>query len=103
MAEFELTKINEEKENVREVFIDLENLPDSLVYKLEEVEFTFSPSRFGMGWQEMDYYYNRIPKGLMEQFPCLSYMLEDYWLEATKMTPLEEIEYRRKLAESKEA
>jgi hypothetical protein len=101
MAEFELTKINEEKENIREVFIDLDNLPDSLVYRLEEVEFTYSAARFGMGWQDMDYYYNRIPAGLMEQFPCLSYMLEDYWKEATKMTPLEEIEYRRNLAENK--
>lgn len=101
MAEFELTKINEEKENIREVFIDLDNLPDSLVYRLEEVEFTYSAARFGMGWQDMDYYYNRIPKGLMEQFPCLSYLLEDYWKEATKMTPLEEIEYRRSLVENK--
>lgn len=83
------------EENVREVFIDLENLPDSLVYRLEEVEFTFSASRFGMGWQDIDYYYNRMPAGLIEQFPCLSYMLEDYWIEATKLTPLEEIELRK--------
>jgi hypothetical protein len=89
------------EENVREVFIDLDNLPNSLVYRLEEGEFTYSPARFGMDWQYIDYYYNRIPKGLIEQFPCLAYLLEDYWREATKLTPLEEIEYRRNLAESK--
>jgi hypothetical protein len=89
------------EENVREVFIDLENIPDSLVYKLEEVEFTYSPAKFGLDWQYMDYYYNRIPAGLMEQFPMLSYLLEDYWREATSRTPLEEIEYRKYLAENK--
>jgi hypothetical protein len=83
------------EENIREVFIDLENIPDSLVYRVEEIEFTFSASRFGMEWQDIDYYRNRIPRGLIEQFPCLSYLLEDYWREATKMSPLEEIELRK--------
>jgi hypothetical protein len=83
------------EENIREVFIDLENIPNSMVYRLEEVEFTFSASRFGMEWQDIDYYRNRIPSGLIEQFPCLSYLLEDYWREATKMSPLEEIEARK--------
>lgn len=92
-----------EQENVREIFIDLEDLPSSLIYKLEEVEFTFSGSRFGFDeWKEIEYYEHRMPKGLFEQFPCLIYMLEDYWQEAIKMTPLEEIEYRRNLAVSKE-
>jgi len=83
------------KENIREVSIDLENIPDSLVYKLEEVEFTYNPVRFGMDWMDIDYYVRRVPIGLIEQFPCLSYLLEDYWREATKMTPLQEIEYRK--------
>lgn len=84
-----------EEENVREEFIDLENLPDSLVYKLEEVEFTYSASRFGMDWQDVDYYTNRIPVGLIDQFPCLEYLLVDYWKAATSLTPLEEIELRK--------
>jgi hypothetical protein len=92
MSEFQ----NEAKqENVREVSIDLENIPDSLVYKLEEVEFTYNPVRFGMDWMDIDYYVRRVPIGLIEQFPCLSYLLEDYWREATQRTPLEEIEYRK--------
>lgn len=99
MSEFELTNLQEE--NVREVTIDLDNIPNSLTYKLEEVEFTYSPSRFGMDWQDIEYYVNRIPAGLIEQFPCLSYLLEDYWKQATSMTPLEEIEYRKQIAESK--
>lgn len=102
MSEFEMYEISSNEENVREVFIDLENIPDSLVYKLEEVEFTFNPAKFGFDeWREIDFYVNRIPSGLMEQFPCLEYLLEDYWREATKMTPLEEIEYRKYLAENK--
>jgi hypothetical protein len=85
------------EENVREVSIDLEHLPESLIYKIEEIEFTYTPYRFGMEWAEIDYYYKRIPAGLLEQFPCLSYMLEDYWREATKRTPLEEIEHRKSI------
>lgn len=84
-----------EEENIREVVIDLENLPDSLVYKLEEVEFTYSASRFGMDWQDIDFYKNRIPVGLIDQFPCLEYLLVDYWKAATSLTPLEEIELRK--------
>jgi hypothetical protein len=91
------------EENIREVFIDLDELPNELVYRLEEVEFTFSGLRFGFDeWKQIEYYEPRMPKGLLQQFPCLEYMLTDYWEEATRHTPLEEIEYRRKLAESKE-
>jgi hypothetical protein len=90
------------EENVREVFIDLENIPDNLTYNLEEAEFTFSPTKFGFDeWRLIDYYVNRIPTGLIEQFPCLEYLLVDYWKEATKMTPLEEMEYRKNNAENK--
>jgi hypothetical protein len=96
MAEF----CNEE--NVREFLFDLENIPESLTYKLEEPNFTFSGLRFGFDeWKQIDYYVNRVPTGLIEQFPCLSYLLEDYWKQATRMTPLEEIEYRKQIAESK--
>lgn len=91
------------EENVREVFIDLEELPSALVYKLEEGEFTFSGARFGFDeWLQVEYYAPRMPKGLLEQFPCLEYMLVNYWEEATRHSPLEEIEYRRNLAEAKE-
>lgn len=99
MSEF----LAQQEENIREVLIDLDELPSSLVYKLEEVEFTFSGLRFGFDeWKQVEYYAPRMPKGLLEQFPCLEYMLTDYWQEATRHTPLEEIEYRRNLAESKE-
>lgn len=100
MAEFLSETV---EENVREVFIDLEDLPSSLIYKLEEMEFTFSGAKFGFDeWKQIEYYQHRMPPGLFDQFPCLIYMLEDYWKEATKMTPLEEIEYRQNLAQSKE-
>lgn len=101
MSEF----LNEEsvEENVREIFINLEDLPASLVYKLEDLEFTFSGLKFGFDeWKQIEYYEPRMPPGLLQQFPCLEYMLEDYWHEATRHTPLEELEYRRNLAESKE-
>ena len=98
MSEF----LNEEsvEENVREIFIDLEDLPASLVYRLEDLEFTFSGLKFGFDeWKEIEYYEHRMPPGLLQQFPCLEYMLTDYWREATRHTPLDEIEYRKQIAE----
>lgn len=91
------------EENIREVFINLEELPNGLLYKLDDGNFTFSGYKFGFDeWKQVEYYAPRMPKGLLEQFPCLEYMLTDYWEVATRHTPLDEIEYRRNLAETKE-
>ena len=83
------------KENEREYVIDLENLPDSLTYKLIEADFTFAPERFGVNEHLHIEYYERLFErafpGLLQQFPCLYYMVEDWQREATKRTPLEEI------------
>lgn len=88
------------QEDVREIELDLNNLPNALIYKLPEVEFTHSASKFGMDWQDIEYYEKRIPAGLIDQFPCLYYLLVDYWKEATSRTPLEEIELRSGIYES---
>lgn len=91
------------EENIREVLINLEELPNELIYKLDDVGFTFSGYRFGFDeWKQVEYYAPRMPKGLLEQFPCLEYMLTDYWKEATRHTPLDEIEYRKQIAGAKE-
>lgn len=83
------------EENVRTEMIDLADLPDSLIYKLPEIEYTYSPLRFGIGeWQTIEYYEQRFEKaypGLLSQFACLYYMVEEWRAEATKRTPLEEI------------
>jgi len=88
-----------EEENVREVSFDLENLPDSLIYKLEEVEFTFNPEKFGVGeYLSIEYYEQRFEKaypGLLQQFPMLYYLVEDWHQKATQLTPLEEIELKK--------
>jgi len=83
------------EEDIRHIEIDLYNIPDSLIFKLPEDDFTHSASKFGMDWKDIDYYKNRIPSGLIDQFPCLYYLLVDYWKEATSRTPLEEIELRK--------
>ena len=88
------------EEDIRHIEIDLNNIPDSLIFKLPEDEFTHSASKFGMDWKDIDYYKNRIPAGLIDQFPCLYYLLVDYWKEATSRTPLEEIELRTGIYES---
>jgi hypothetical protein len=71
---------------------DLDEIPLSLTYKLEEGIFTFSPEKFGINeWKHLDWYERRMPRGLLQNFPCLYYMVEEMHREATKRTPLEEI------------
>jgi hypothetical protein len=90
-----------EEENIREIEINLEELPDSLIYKLPEIEWTFSPEKFGIGeYLNIEYYERRFEKafpGLLNQFPMLYYMVEEWYAEATKRTPLEEIEMKKEL------
>lgn len=87
------------EENERTIHLDLEELPDCLTYKLEEREFTYSPERFGVDeYLSIEYYEKRFEKfnpGLLAQFPMLYYMVEEWYQEATKLTPLEEIELKR--------
>ena len=87
------------KENERGFIIDLENLPSCLTYKLEDVEFTYSPLKFGIGERyTIEYYeqmFDRAFPGLLQQFPCLYYMVEEWRDQATQRTPLEHLEARK--------
>ena len=84
-----------EQENIRMEILDIDNLPDSLIYKLPEAEFTYSPERFGIGeYLNIEYYERRFERafpGLLQQFPMMYYMVEEWHANATKRTPLEEI------------
>jgi hypothetical protein len=90
-----------EEENVRNIEINLEELPESLIYKIPEIEWTFSPERFGVGeYLHIEYYEARFEKaypGLLQQFPMLYYMVEEWHAKATKRTPLEEILMKKEL------
>lgn len=83
------------EENVREFEFDLEQIPESLTYKLVEADFTFAPERFGVNlWKHIEYYEARFEKafpGLLRQFPCLYYMVEEWHQSALQSSPLEEI------------
>jgi hypothetical protein len=89
----------EQRENEREVNIDLENLPSSLTYKLEDAEFTYSPLKFGIGERyTIEYYEQMFEKafpGLLQQFPMLYYMVEEWRDQASQKTPLEHLEARK--------
>jgi hypothetical protein len=95
-----------EIENERTIYIDLEDLPDSMIYRLPEVEYTYSGLAFGFGeFQQLEYYENMFEKafpGLLQQFPCLYYMVEDWHHTANLKTPLEEIEAKKGVAISEE-
>lgn len=88
-----------EKENERTVYIDLEELPESITYKLPKGDFTYSPEKFGINeYLNIVYYekkFDRAFPGLLQQFPCLYYMVQEWHAEATKRTPLEEIEAKK--------
>lgn len=90
------------EENSREIDFNIEEIPESLIYKLPEVEFTYSPIRFGVGeYLEIEYYerlFEQKNPGLLHQFPMLYYLVEEWYAEATKMTPLEHIEARKQEA-----
>jgi hypothetical protein len=88
-----------ERENEREVNLDLENLPSSLIYKVEDLQFTYSPLKFGVGeYLTIEYYERMFEKGfpgLLQQFPMLYYMVEEWRDQCILMTPLEHIEARK--------
>ena len=90
-----------EEENVREIEINLEELPENLIFKLPEVEWTFRPEKFAVGeYLHIEYYERRFEKcfpGLLQQFPMLYYMVEEWHAEAIKRTPLEEILMKKEL------
>jgi len=49
------------EENIRDEMIDLDDLPDSLIYKLPEIEFTFSAEKFGVNEHlHIEYYEQRL-------------------------------------------
>jgi len=83
------------EENVREVEFDLDNLPECVTYKLPEADFTYSCEKFGVNCHlHIEYYERMFEKafpGLLRQFPCLYYMVEEWHETASRKTPLEEI------------
>lgn len=83
------------EENIRMEIFDVDNIPDSLIYKLPEVEFTYSPEKFGINeYLNIEYYERRFERafpGLLQQFPMMYYMVEEWHAKATQLTPLEEI------------
>lgn len=88
------------EKNERVEMINLEALPDSLIFKIPEIEFTYSCERFGVNqhlniefWEKR---FERAFPGLLAQFPCLYYIVEEMMQEGIKRTPLEEIEFRKK-------
>lgn len=102
MSEFaspETIQIEIVEENERTEIINLEDLPDHLIFKLPEVEYTYSCERFGVNEHlNIEYYERQFEKlfpGLLKQFPCLYYMVENRMEEANQRSPLEEIEFRK--------
>jgi hypothetical protein len=85
-------------ENEREINIDLDNLPNSLVFKLQGTECDFTPQKFAMEeHRTIEFYERKFEKtfpGLLAQFPMLYYMVEQWFQEASQKTHLEHLEAR---------
>ena len=73
-------------------------------------EFTFSAERqIKVDWSAFHYAYwrdkafweTRLPAGLLEQFPCLEYMLDELYEANKDKTPLDEINERMGLYANK--
>ncbi len=102
MSEFasqETIQIEIVEENEKTEMINLEDLPDCLIFKLPEIEYTYSCEKFGVNEHlNIEYYERQFEKlfpGLLKQFPCLYYMVENRMEEANQRSPLEEIEFRK--------
>jgi hypothetical protein len=95
MSEFAAQETTTEEINESVLEFDIDNIPDSLIFNLPSIEYTFSPEKFGIGeYLNIEYYearFNKFFPGLLSQFPCLYYMVEELHSEAIKRTPLDEI------------
>ncbi len=87
------------EENIRTEMIDLDDLPNSLIFSIPKNEYNYTPELFGINEHlHIQYYerrFERIFPGLLNQFPCLYYMVEEMMEKATQLTPLEEIELKK--------
>ena len=90
-------EIVEKNETIK--MINLEDIPDCLIFKLPEMEYKYSPEKFGINEHlNIEYYerkFNKFFPGLLQQFPCLYYLVENMMEEANQRSPLEEIEFRK--------
>jgi hypothetical protein len=89
--------------DLKQVIVELEQgfIPSELRYGLDQnamVKFEWSSLMYN-DYNRVDYWFDKLPDGLLDQFPCLeSYYLE--WAEeCTKKTPLQELEERSCLLE----
>jgi hypothetical protein len=89
--------------NLKRVITELDEgfVPFELSYGLDEsvkVKFNWSSLIYN-DYNRVDYWLDKLPDGLLEQFPCLeSYYLE--WAEGCiNKTPLQELEERSCLKE----
>lgn len=90
--------MNKVSKDLKEVVVELEQglIPCELSYGIDEgakVKFNWSSLIYN-NYNRVDYWLNKLPDGLLDQFPCLeSYYLE--WAEeCTKKTPLQELDER---------
>ena len=50
-------------------------------------------------WKTLEFWEQRMPEGLLDQFPCLQYMVEEMLEKNKDNSPLKELEQRRLMAE----
>lgn len=52
-------------------------------------------------WKTLEFWEQRMPEGLLDQFPCLQYMVEEMLEKNKDNSPLKELEQRRLMVEGK--
>jgi hypothetical protein len=85
------------KDRVSEVIKELEMgfIPTEFIFNLDPVvEIDWLALKYN-DWTELDYWAQKIPDGLLEQFPCLESWVESIWEDNKNITPLMELEYRK--------
>jgi len=85
------------KDRVSEVIKELEMgfIPTEFIYNLDPVvEIDWLALKYN-DWTELDYWAQKLPDGLLEQFPCLDSWIESICEDNKNITPLMELEIRK--------
>ena len=89
------------KDRVKESILELDYgiIPFELMYGLEpQCKIDWLCLRYN-DWDYVDYWEQKQPEGLLDQFPCLFSWVESIAESRKGITPLQELEERRSLLE----
>jgi hypothetical protein len=87
--------MKEDRVNVVIEEIELGFIPYELDYNIQTNCFIEWNKFCYNEWDYREFWINKMPQGLLEQFPCLDYMIDELYNANKGITPLMELENRK--------